>query len=935
MLGWMLRRGEDAPNTANDGDTTQIDQPDTPAPVFAARAFKSALFGTPARPSDTSGTRAARDKNLRTEQDSRTPQRPQGILLTPGTGTTRRKRVSFGQDVKKTADPAASNMEPRQRTRLNDALEKASRSAAQEDATRQDQEDISDDEWEEADDEDYCTHDITIDLNEPHSQSGKYWKEEFEKYHEDAKAEMEKLLKYKQLAKSYAKQKDAEAIDLAVKLKEEQQKVISMEKQIAEGASRIVAKRDDRSDEASSELLSTLTKQTALAVQYRTRVQDLEDQLEQVLREREDDPDSKGRRRRLATSPRTQKTLLETQRELRRARNQVKELGELRGQVSTLKTQLRAAEKRASKAEAQGKTESDAPREGTRAQELRAQLREAREETKKKDDELRQLKQEFEAYRNEAQAHDEDTKGVLERAHNKIAELKREIRTLKTGDNDPAARPNSWHVQSDAGRAVEDGLKKEVPKDASHERRHDLARRSFDLADVEGDSVELRTTNPNVPSLRQKFRDDAPLTATQSEAAPKSWSALEKPNLGRPRWQPFVPRSPRNRAYLGEELTKRIENGGVAPEDMAVPDLPALAKSIARSKRSTAADRGEDKIDLLQNHYARLGGPDANNSTFLANTSKSALPPERRAAAIARIEQRMAEKKRAQRRKGFDKENHLPLDAASDIQNEISELERRLQDARERLKNAQPSERPPSPGPHLASSTHFLLLLSDSALPLGSFAFSSGLESYLAHVHRAASFSAFLPSSLSSFAATTLPFVLAAHRNPDALADLDDQLDAAIVCTVGRRASVAQGRALLGIWERSFRASCPHVDARPLRDFATLLRGEGQGDVPLVSAHLAPLFGAVCSLVGLGLRQTAYVFMLSHVKALISAAVRASVFGPYQAQKVLAGQAVQQMIDDMIDREWTTPVEEAGQTVPVMDLWFGRHEMLYSRIFNS
>jgi urease accessory protein len=37
----------------------------------------------------------------------------------------------------------------------------------------------------------------------------------------------------------------------------------------------------------------------------------------------------------------------------------------------------------------------------------------------------------------------------------------------------------------------------------------------------------------------------------------------------------------------------------------------------------------------------------------------------------------------------------------------------------------------------------------------------------------------------------------------------------------------------------------------------------------------------------------------------------------------------------MIDREWMTPIEEAGQTVPAMDLWIGRHEILYSRIFNS
>ncbi|KAM0561887.1 hypothetical protein ACHAPJ_003058 [Fusarium lateritium] len=680
MLGWMLRRGEDAPNTANDGDTTQIDQPDTPAPVFAARAFKSALFGTPARPSNQP-TRAAKEKNPKSDQESRTPPRPQGILLTPGTGTTRRKRVSFGQDVKKNTNPN-KEAEPRQRTRLNDALEKASKSVTQKNRPQQDQDDSSD-EWEEADDEDHCAHDITIDLNEPHSQSGRYWKEEFEKYHADAKAEMEKLLKYKQLAKSYAKQKDAEAIELAVQLKEEQQKVIEMERQIAEGASKIASKRE-RSDEVGSELLSTLTTQTALAVQYRTRVQELEDQLEQFLREREGDADSKNHKRRQATSPRTQKTLMETQRELRRARMQVKEVGDLRDQISSLKSQLRAAEKRASKAEAkndakdsaQGKTENEPLREGSRAQELRAQLREAREEAKKKDEELRQLKQEFEAYRNETQAHNADTNGVLERAHTKIAELKKEIRTLKAGDydtheqHDYAARPKSWHVQTDAGRLVEEGSKpKDIPlENATKERRRDMARRSFDLADLEDQSMELKVTDPNVPSLRQKFHEDAFAKVTKSDigtSKPVSSSLGSKPDLGRPRWQPFVPRSPRNRAYLGEEITKRIENGGATPGrtnfgDIAVPDLPALAKSIARSKRSASGEKAEEKIDLLEDHYARLGGPDANNSTFMANTSKSALPPERRAAAIARIEQRMAEKKRVRRKKGYDKENVRP-----------------------------------------------------------------------------------------------------------------------------------------------------------------------------------------------------------------------------------------------------------------------------------
>lgn len=278
------------------------------------------------------------------------------------------------------------------------------------------------------------------------------------------------------------------------------------------------------------------------------------------------------------------------------------------------------------------------------------------------------------------------------------------------------------------------------------------------------------------------------------------------------------------------------------------------------------------------------------------------------------------------------------------IQDEIAQLESRLHEAKARL-SALGASNPaipfrPASSPSPSSSTHFLLLLSDSALPIGSFAFSSGLESFAAHNARA-SFGAFLPLSLSSYASTTLPFVLAAHRQPADLASLDDQLDAAVICTVGRRASVAQGRALLSIWERSFKTTIlpgSAADALVLKDFSALLRRESTkagGEAPLVAAHLGPLFGAICAIVGLPLRQTAYVFMLSHVKALISAAVRANMFGPYQAQKLLASENVQDLINVVVEREWYTSVEEAGQSVPVMDLWVGRHELLYSRIFNS
>lgn len=151
--------------------------------------------------------------------------------------------------------------------------------------------------------------------------------------------------------------------------------------------------------------------------------------------------------------------------------------------------------------------------------------------------------------------------------------------------------------------------------------------------------------------------------------------------------------------------------------------------------------------------------------------------------------------------------------------------------------------------------------------------------------------------------------------------------------------------ALVGVWERAFRASFSgtvHVDpdveaaVAAIDDFSDTLKSsfddtDGLGP----KGHLAPLWGVVCRAMGLDIQQTVYVFVVNHAKAVLSAAVRASVMGPYQAQSVLASQSLQDMIMRRIDREWETEIEEAGQVAPVLDLWVGRHELLYSRIFNS
>lgn len=189
--------------------------------------------------------------------------------------------------------------------------------------------------------------------------------------------------------------------------------------------------------------------------------------------------------------------------------------------------------------------------------------------------------------------------------------------------------------------------------------------------------------------------------------------------------------------------------------------------------------------------------------------------------------------------------------------------------------------------------------------------------------------------------------MLAGYRTPQAIETLDNDFDASTPCTVARRASIAQGRALLAVWDRSFRTQYNgpkataseyaenggmggEVAIKALTTFSAALRTSEH-----INVHLAPLWGLVTSILAVPLQQAAYLFLFSHARTVVSAAVRASVMGPYQAQAVLASAELQDRIRGLVDEGWDRTVEDAGQSVPVMDLWVGRHEKLYSRIFNS
>lgn len=376
-----------------------LEPPETPAPVFAIRAFKSALFGTPG--ADEEDERCAsqskqprrqrsksdvvkpmpieRKENATTDPD--TTFNPSGsptksILVTPGTSSNRRKTVSFGESVvdnegkresrvTKTPPNPAGNLsaqwmsgsadgKPRSKLTqtLIDARDNASKNADSVSSTQDPSSDAKPAARSQSKDQSGA-EDITTNLDEPRSESGKYWKTEFDNYRVRTNREIKKLIHYRSIAKSYARKKDSEALRLAEKLREEEEKVADMERQVTRLASTIAGEGSNANKE---ELIQDLTKQTAVALQYKQQVTSLRKLLEQqgvvegnsakVWEPVKEEPSSKN----------SSEELRKAQRELKQAKSQIEEMKRQNTDLSTLRSLAQRSEKKAQELEKENHT---------------------------------------------------------------------------------------------------------------------------------------------------------------------------------------------------------------------------------------------------------------------------------------------------------------------------------------------------------------------------------------------------------------------------------------------------------------------------------------------------------------------------------------------------------------------------------------------------
>jgi urease accessory protein len=221
-----------------------------------------------------------------------------------------------------------------------------------------------------------------------------------------------------------------------------------------------------------------------------------------------------------------------------------------------------------------------------------------------------------------------------------------------------------------------------------------------------------------------------------------------------------------------------------------------------------------------------------------------------------------------------------------------------------------------------AATDWILWQLADSAFPSGGFAHSGGLEAAWQNgeITNRADFADFLEAALHQLGHSSLPFVHATHAGPARFEEIDLFCDAFLSNHVGNRASRAQGQSFLASTERAF--SGPSLKSLRSEILAKNLPG-----------HFASVFGVVTRVLNLDTSTTARLFTFNQLRGWMSSAVRLGIIGPLEAQSIQAN------IAPTAERVVTEPsdlsLENIFQTAPLIDLFQGTQDRLYSRLFQS
>lgn len=232
-----------------------------------------------------------------------------------------------------------------------------------------------------------------------------------------------------------------------------------------------------------------------------------------------------------------------------------------------------------------------------------------------------------------------------------------------------------------------------------------------------------------------------------------------------------------------------------------------------------------------------------------------------------------------------------------------------------------------------SSLEHWLLWqLSDSAFPTGGFAHSAGLEAawQQGEVKKRGELVSFVEASLHQLGRAALPFVSAAHNEPGRLPEFDPLCEAFTTNHVANRASRAQGKAFLTAVQRIFLAG----QASRISPIKTDEANMETGKMPVLQFNHYPcVFGSALKLLDVPQETTNRLFFFNHLRGIMAAAVRLNIIGPME------GQVVQHQLsstaEDVLKACASLTLDDIAQTSPLLDVWQGTQDRLYSRLFQS
>jgi urease accessory protein len=240
--------------------------------------------------------------------------------------------------------------------------------------------------------------------------------------------------------------------------------------------------------------------------------------------------------------------------------------------------------------------------------------------------------------------------------------------------------------------------------------------------------------------------------------------------------------------------------------------------------------------------------------------------------------------------------------------------------------------------------TWHTLLLSDSSLPVGGFAHSSGLESCLVQGQISAdNLNSFITQSLHSQFHVSVPFIkqlfniLYENNRNDKLSDiceLDLKIHALIATSECQaRASRTQGSAYLTLL-----SNCYEKSQSRCTDFDLILAFKKRVLKLETPGHFVICFSLVNYYMSKStqistLTQTVSLFLYLHMKSLVSSAIRLGIIGPYKGHSICL--QLTSTIDVLITKLQDFNHHDGICINPVLEVLSAGHDRLYSRLFNS